>query len=97
MTGKVLWTPTAERYDACTMAQFERFVADTRNLTFDDYNAMWRWSVDDLDGFWGAIWEFFDLRASPRPDVLVTKRQMPGAEWCPGVTLNFTDKYPAVR
>ena len=91
MTGKVLWTPSAERYDASTMAQFERFVADTRDLRFDDYNAMWRWSVDDLDAFWGAIWDFFDLRASPRPDVLVTKRQMPGMEWCPGVTLNYTD------
>lgn len=67
MTAKTLWTPTPERFSASTMAQFERFVDETRGLTFEDYNAMWRWSVDDLEGFWNAIWDFFDVRASVRP------------------------------
>ncbi|MGB3243510.1 MAG: acetoacetate--CoA ligase [Sulfitobacter sp.] len=92
MSGKVLWTPSAERADASTMAQFERFVGTHLGHSFEDYNAMWRWSIDDLDGFWSAIWAFFDLRASVPPnDKMITKRQMPGAEWCPGVRLNYTD------
>ena len=73
------------------MAAFERFVDERLGLRFDDYNAMWRWSIDDLDAFWGAIWDFFGIRGSERPEVFCTKRQMPGMEWCPGVTLNFTD------
>ena len=28
------------------------------------YDELWRWSVDDLEGFWGAVWEFFDVQAS---------------------------------
>ena len=44
--SRILWTPTPERADASTMAGFERFLRDTRGLTFADYNAMWRWSVD---------------------------------------------------
>ena len=89
MTGKVLWTPTPDRYDASTMAQFERFVTETRGLKFDDYNAMWRWSVDDLEGFWTAIWDFFDIRASVRPEKLLVKRQMPDMEWGTGGMLNY--------
>lgn len=91
MSGKVLWTPTQARYDASTMARFERWLDENRGLRFDDYNAMWRWSVDDLEGFWRAIWDFFDIRASVAPDRMLSKRQMPGMEWAPGAMLNYTD------
>lgn len=91
MSGKVLWTPTPERYNASTMAAFERFVAETRGLTFDDYNAMWAWSIDDLEGFWTAIWDFFDIRASVKPARMITKRQMPDMEWAPGAMLNYAE------
>ena len=91
MAGKVLWTPTAERANGATMAKFTRFVGETKGLTFADYNAMWRWSVDDLDGFWSAIWDFFELRASVPPTRFIEDRQMPGAQWCRGSYLNYAD------
>ncbi len=90
--SNILWTPTPERYDASTMAGFERFLKDAKGLTFADYNAMWRWSVDDLDAFWGTLWEFFDVKASVPYTKVMAKRQMPGAEWCTGAMLNFTDQ-----
>lgn len=92
MTAPVLWEPSAARRDATTMAAFERWLADHRDLRFDDYNALWRWSVDDLEGFWSAIWDFFDVQASVRPERLLVKRQMPGAEWGTGGRLNYTDQ-----
>ncbi len=33
------------------MAQFMRWLAAERGLSFADYNALWAWSVRDLDGF----------------------------------------------
>lgn len=92
MTAPVLWEPSAARRDATTMAAFERWLADDRDLRFDDYNALWRWSVDDLEGFWSAIWDFFDVQASVRPERLLVKRQLPGAEWGTGGRLNYTDQ-----
>jgi acetoacetyl-CoA synthetase len=86
-----LWTPTPARYGASTMAQFERFLADTRGLTFDDYNAMWRWSVEDLETFWRAIWEFFEIPAAVAPEKMLVKRQLPGMEWGAGAQLNYAD------
>lgn len=91
MSAPVLWTPTQERYDASSMAQFERFVSETRGLDFEDYNAMWRWSVDDLEAFWNAIWDFFDVRASVRPEKMLLKRQMPNMEWGTGGQLNYAE------
>ena len=88
----VLWTPAPERVEASTMAAFERFLRDKRGLTFADYNEMWNWSVTDLNGFWSAIWEFFNVKASAPFTTVMAKRQMPGAQWCPGAMLNFTDQ-----
>ncbi|APE42535.1 acetoacetate--CoA ligase [Sulfitobacter alexandrii] len=92
MSADVLWEPSADRREASTMAAFEGWLEENRGLTFDDYNAMWRWSVDDLEGFWSAIWEFFDVRASLRPEKLLVRRQMPGAEWGTGARLNYVDQ-----
>lgn len=90
--NEILWTPSAERAEASTMAQFMRWLDAERGLTFDDYNEMWRWSIDDLEGFWSAIWAFFDVRASQPYTQILAKRQMPGAEWCPGAMLNYADQ-----
>ena len=58
----VLWEPTDEQVERATMTRFSRWVADTRGVDVaGDYDALWRWSVDDLEAFWAAIWEFFDV------------------------------------
>ena len=33
----------------------------------DDYDALWRWSVADLEGFWAAVWDFFEIGGVVRP------------------------------
>ena len=92
MSGNpVLWTPSAERADASRMADFLRFLED-RGLHFDDYQALWDWSVRDLEAFWAAIWDFADIRATTPYETVLTRRVMPGAEWFPGATLNFADQ-----
>ncbi len=90
--NKVLWTPTPERANASTMADFMRWLEENRGLTFADYNEMWQWSIDDLEGFWSAIWSFFDVCATEQPDCFIAKRQVEGAVWCPGARLNYTDQ-----
>ena len=42
------------------IARFLDWLRRERGLAFDGYDELHRWSVDDLDGFWSAIWEFFE-------------------------------------
>ncbi|PCH72508.1 MAG: acetoacetate--CoA ligase [Rhodobacteraceae bacterium] len=84
----ILWTPSEARADASTMAGFIRFLAESRDLEFDDYQALWRWSVDDLDAFWAAIRDFFDLDIRSPSGVVLQGRQMPGARWFPDAQVN---------
>ncbi|MGI8623577.1 MAG: acetoacetate--CoA ligase [Solirubrobacteraceae bacterium] len=89
MTGapKILWEPSDELIENCTMTRFARWL----ERDFEDYEALWRWSVDDLEGFWDAIWRFFDVVADAPPLRVLGERTMPGAQWFPGVHLSYAE------
>ncbi len=88
-TGELLWAPHPERAARSNLAAFERWLALRRHLRFASYDALWRWSVTDLEAFWAAVWDYF-LIESPTPYARVLgRRQMPGAEWFPGARLNY--------
>jgi len=89
--GDLLWTPDARRIERARLTQFMRWLARERGHRFDDYASLWRWSVEDLEGFWGALWQYFGIRASVAPDHALGRRQMPGAEWFPGARLNYAE------
>ncbi|MER6081941.1 AMP-binding protein, partial [Streptomyces sp. NPDC001833] len=54
-----------------------------------DYQALHRWSVTDLEGFWAAVWEYFDVDATTPYERVLAEETMPGARWFPGAGLNY--------
>ena len=65
-----------------------------------DYARLWEWSVENAGEFWRALWVFTGMRsrsgeqiteATPIDRVLASD-VMPGAEWFPGVELNYVDR-----
>ncbi len=56
---EILWQPSKERAEATWLAKFMRWLEAERGLRFEDYHALWQWSVSDLEGFWTAIIGFF--------------------------------------
>ena len=86
-----LWAPTDESLAATRLHQFQAWLEAQRGLHFADYEALWEWSVTDLEGFWSAIWQFFGLDETARYDAVLASHEMPGAEWFPGARLNFAD------
>src|SRR3954463_10149769 len=86
----VLWEPSAEQVERATITRFARWVAETRGVDVaGDYHALWRWSVEDVEGFWAAIWEFFDVQSETGYEKVLGSREMPGAEWFPGATVSY--------
>ncbi|HEX4248777.1 MAG TPA: acetoacetate--CoA ligase [Pseudonocardia sp.] len=90
-TRELLWTPSEERVRGSRMADFLAGVNRDRTLSLVGYDELWRWSVEDLDGFWGSIWSYFDVIASARPSAVLEGRDMPGAVWFPGARLNWAE------
>src|ERR1700716_2891338 len=68
-----------------------RGLAEERGLAFGTYEELWRWSVSDLDGFWSAVWEFFEVLSSRPYEQVLSSRAMPGAVWFSGSRVNYAE------
>jgi acetoacetyl-CoA synthetase len=91
MIGEILWEPPADLRQSMQIGRFMEFAEQRSGRRFDGYDALWRWSVEDLDGFWGAIWDFFEIRARAPYESVLASREMPGAVWFKGARLNYAE------
>ena len=87
--GDLLWTPGPDRAGRANVTAFTRWLSRERGLDFAGYDALWHWSVTDLDGFWQAVWDYCGIEASVPPTAVLGARTMPGADWFPGARLNY--------
>jgi acetoacetyl-CoA synthetase len=71
------------------IARYQRWLQQTRGLCFDSYDALWRWSVTDLEAFWASIWDYFDIQSPTPYRAVLEQPTMPGARWFPGAQLNY--------
>ena len=85
--GELLWEPSADRIERARLTAF----AGSAGRAGELYDALWRWSVDDLDGFWSAFAEWAGVRWHDRPGRALADATMPGADWFPGGTLNYAE------
>jgi acetoacetyl-CoA synthetase len=97
-----MWTPSPERVERANLTRYLRWLERRRGLRFGAYEELWHWSVDDLDGFWSSIWDFFEV-GGPAPGPALAEPRMPGARWFPDATLNHAelslrrhDEHPAL-
>ncbi|MFE8961174.1 acetoacetate--CoA ligase [Streptomyces iakyrus] len=85
------WSPDPESAARSRIADFGRWAARHQGLEADltDYSALHRWSVTDLEGFWGAVWDYFAIDADTPYERVLAEETMPGARWFTGATLNY--------
>jgi acetoacetyl-CoA synthetase len=90
-SGNLLWRPSAAVVEKANLTRFMRWLAVERYLNFADYDALWHWSVTELDVFWQAIWDFCGVKASQQGEIALADVQMPGAVWFPEARLNYAE------
>jgi acetoacetyl-CoA synthetase len=71
---------------------YEDWLREQRGLVFDSYDALWRWSVRDLDAYWQTVWDFYDLQSPTPHTAVLAERRMPGARWFPGAQVNYAQQ-----
>ena len=90
--GRLLWQPTQERIKATNMYRFMHMVNERFGKSFDDYAALYQWSIENISDFWATMWDFGDIIASkPYDEVVDDLAKMPGAKWFSGARLNFAE------
>lgn len=89
--GTRLWEPSNELMQAANITRFMKWLQNKRGLDFATYSQLWEWSVSDIEDFWSAIWEFFEIKASKPYTKVLSARKMPGARWFLDSELNFAE------
>ena len=87
--GDILWEPSPEWLANSSLTAFLNWLKQERNLEFPDRHSLWRWSVENLDDFWQATWDYFKIESSSPHTSVLGRREMPGAQWFPGARLNY--------
>ena len=91
-TAQVLWTPAPDAVAHTRIARFRAWLARQHDVELADYDALWQWSVDELETFWAAVAEYLDVRFHTPASTVLPERVMPGARWFPGATLNYAEQ-----
>ena len=68
---------------------YQDWLRQRHGLRFDDYDALWRWSVTELDAFWQSVWDYFGLQSPTPHSAALARNVMPGAQWFPGAQVNY--------
>lgn len=89
--GSLLWTPGQEMMSGSNMRKFMDWVGGRKGLAFDDYSTLWKWSVENIDEFWKAVMEYFDVLHTGKAVRALESMDMPPKGWFSGVSLNYAE------
>ncbi|MFF3493910.1 acetoacetate--CoA ligase [Streptomyces sp. NPDC002795] len=85
-----LWQPNRQQIADAQITRFQAWAAEQHGApAAGGYEALHHWSVTELETFWKAVTEWFDVRFTHPYARVLGSRDMPGAEWFPGATLNY--------
>jgi len=87
----VLWQPSLKFIEQSNLHQYRQWLAKEYDLQFDDYAALWEWSVDDIAQFWESLWKYFNIIHHCPYDEVLSSDMMPRTKWFEGATLNYAE------
>jgi len=94
-TSTLLWEPTPDLIENGNISQYMRWLGSERGRSFDSYDELWQWSVDDIEGFWRSVWDYFQVKAhTPFTQVVAPSpsgNRVEGARWFTGAELNYAE------
>lgn len=88
--GFSLWCPTPAFAEGSNLARYSRWLAE-RGLTFENYDALWHWSVEETDAFWTSIWDYFEVQSETPYRSVRSGGPMPGTIWFDGARINLAE------
>jgi acetoacetyl-CoA synthetase len=86
-----LWTPSQASIDSANMTHFIAQVNANQDLSINDYDALYQWSLDEKEQFWSELWDFCGIIGSKGERILVGGEQIESAQWFPDARLNFAE------
>ena len=92
MNETMLWQPSDTRVSSTQMSAFMGEQHNQHAAPASSYSDFHRWSIENSELFWSALWDFAGIKAETKGDqILSNGEQFPGARWFPQARLNFAE------
>ena len=91
MAEHPLWSPSPRQVADANITRFIEALSQAYKLKVHDYAGLWRWSVEHIEAFWDAVWQFSGVVGDRGKRPLVNAHKMPGARFFPYGRLNFAE------
>lgn len=88
---KCLWIPSEDVIKNSNISKYMGWLSINKDLTFEDYHSLWKWSVDDLPAFWESIFKYFQVISYRPYDYVISDDPMPETKWFHGSALNYSE------
>jgi acetoacetyl-CoA synthetase len=88
---KQLWAPSSNFVQSSNMYAYMQWLNNQYHFSFDNYNDLCQWSVDEPEKFWESIWHYYKIQ-SPSEFKRVIKKPdagMIGTQWFEGAKVNY--------
>ena len=86
---ETLWTPAPDRIEHSALRAYLDWLEQREGRPFPDHDALWAWSVADLDRFWLSIVDYYQVEFSTPWTQVRTADPMPFTRWFTGARLNW--------
>jgi acetoacetyl-CoA synthetase len=97
--GSVLWSPSTAGRDSSQIANYMQWLRSSGRVDADTYEALWAWSVENLEDFWVSVSDYFGVTFEERYPEVVSYTDVQHAHWFARSTLNYAqnvfDRGPA--
>lgn len=89
-TNERVWEP--QNPEKSRLFDFLKRMEQRSHRTFENYQALHQWSIDEPACFWGELASYFNLHFATPPKQIVNAYNHPlDAKWFEGATLNFAE------
>ena len=87
-----VWTPGKDLLDKSWLTLYMKWLAKHRSLEFDNYDALWKWSVEKPADFWASFLEYSGIITHGQLDSVLEEREgMIGTAWFKGLQFNYAE------
>ncbi len=86
-----IWVPSQDRIKSSLLAEFITATSKQSGNALPNYDAVWNWSIESPEQFWGALWDFCDIKGDKLGPVLVNKDVLIKSHFFPEAKLNFAE------
>jgi hypothetical protein len=85
-----LWSPPQD-ISTTIIGRFMDFARRRSGQPFNNYQALHRWSVENLEEFWSAFWDFAQIIGDKAAQVMGTLPNVPWVQFFPDSKISYTE------